>query len=477
MKKITFLLILVFMILGNILYSQSPPTPVWTKVFNPGGYNCYFRGLDINQNKLLVNGYASSGTSNSWTMRFNNINGNIEWEKNDSILSATPSYFQQVVLNNKNKVVSMIETVNNGPKYLIFRDQTSGNLLDSTQVSYSMMITNYGDSIIGLTGGNGSNAYIFDEHGNQKRTFSVIGQGETIYSRIPKICSDTLWVFGTCYNNGNKGFVQKMIITNGQILWRVNFPEIARVAGDIDYLGNSYVGFTVMDVGNTLKFQIVKLNSAGDTIWNKFNVPYSSENANKENWINDLSVNTLRNQVVLGAEIDKDSLSHTADKIGYIHIRNLNGDSLKSFKIIEFPNAKLNQVNCVEFDSNGFLYVLGRSYFQTDTTQAWLKKYDIITNIQNNGGKNLPEKYSLSQNYPNPFNPVTVIKFQVPTSKLVTLKVYDVLGKEVATLVNEKLSTGSYEIDWNASGYPSGVYFYKLSAGDFVDVKKMILVK
>ncbi|MBC8488754.1 MAG: T9SS type A sorting domain-containing protein [Bacteroidetes bacterium] len=166
-----------------------------------------------------------------------------------------------------------------------------------------------------------------------------------------------------------------------------------------------------------------------------------------ENWINDLTVNMLKKQVVLGAEIDKDSLFHTANKIGYIHIRNLaNGDSLKSFKVVEFTNAKLNQVNCVEFDSNGYLYILGRSFFQTDTTQAWLKKYDIITSIPNTGGNNLPGKCSLSQNYPNPFNPKTVIKFEVASSEVVTLKVYDVLGKEVATLVNKKLSAGSYEV-------------------------------
>ena len=89
----------------------------------------------------------------------------------------------------------------------------------------------------------------------------------------------------------------------------------------------------------------------------------------------------------------------------------------------------------------------------------------------------IPSQYSLSQNYPNPFNPSTNIKYQMPKNSFVSLKVYDVLGKEVATLVNEKLNAGNYEVDWNGSDYPSGVYIYKLVAGDFVNVKKMVLLK
>jgi hypothetical protein len=83
----------------------------------------------------------------------------------------------------------------------------------------------------------------------------------------------------------------------------------------------------------------------------------------------------------------------------------------------------------------------------------------------------------LEQNYPNPFNPVTNIMFQIPKSNFVTLKIFNILGKEVATLVNEKLNAGSYIVDWNASVYPSGVYFYRIQAGDFIETKSMVLVK
>lgn len=89
----------------------------------------------------------------------------------------------------------------------------------------------------------------------------------------------------------------------------------------------------------------------------------------------------------------------------------------------------------------------------------------------------VPDKFSLSQNYPNPFNPTTTIKFQIKDTRFVTLKVYDMMGKEVATLVNEKLKTGIYESKFNGGNLTSEIYFYKLQAGNYIETKKMILIK
>ncbi|MBE0570025.1 MAG: T9SS type A sorting domain-containing protein [Ignavibacteriaceae bacterium] len=101
----------------------------------------------------------------------------------------------------------------------------------------------------------------------------------------------------------------------------------------------------------------------------------------------------------------------------------------------------------------------------------------------------LPDRYTLMQNYPNPFNPSTKIKFTIPSviasgakqTQIVSLKVYDILGNEVATLVNEELSPGEYEVEFNASSFKhfpsSGIYFYTINAGEFVQSKKMVLLK
>ena len=97
----------------------------------------------------------------------------------------------------------------------------------------------------------------------------------------------------------------------------------------------------------------------------------------------------------------------------------------------------------------------------------------------------IPEKFELSQNYPNPFNPMTKLKFQMPNSGFAILKIYNALGSEIQTLVNQSLSPGTYEVNWDASAYPSGVYYYMIKAGDpstgsgqvFKETKKMVLIK
>jgi hypothetical protein len=88
-----------------------------------------------------------------------------------------------------------------------------------------------------------------------------------------------------------------------------------------------------------------------------------------------------------------------------------------------------------------------------------------------------PKEYSLGQNYPNPFNPSTTIEYSIPKNSVVSLKIYDMLGKEVATLTDRYQEAGTYIVNWNASHLSSGVYFYKLSAGSFIETKKMILSK
>jgi hypothetical protein len=90
---------------------------------------------------------------------------------------------------------------------------------------------------------------------------------------------------------------------------------------------------------------------------------------------------------------------------------------------------------------------------------------------------NVPEKIVLYQNYPNPFNPMTVIRFSLPRRENVTLEVFDVLGRDVAMLVNEQMEAGEHSVVFDASGLTSGVYFYRLQAGKFVSLKKMVLIR
>ena len=97
--------------------------------------------------------------------------------------------------------------------------------------------------------------------------------------------------------------------------------------------------------------------------------------------------------------------------------------------------------------------------------------------VRNFKGESIPIVYALEQNYPNPFNPATTIKYQIPEGGIVTLKIYDILGSEVTTLVDDFKNEGKYETTFDASSLASGVYLYRLKVNDFVNTKKMIFLK
>ena len=100
---------------------------------------------------------------------------------------------------------------------------------------------------------------------------------------------------------------------------------------------------------------------------------------------------------------------------------------------------------------------------------------EMITDVE--GTAELPKDFTLYQNYPNPFNPITTISFQIPSTNYITLKIFDVLGREVSTLVNEEKHAGTYEVTWSAENLPSSVYFYQLKVGIYIETKKMILLR
>ena len=107
--------------------------------------------------------------------------------------------------------------------------------------------------------------------------------------------------------------------------------------------------------------------------------------------------------------------------------------------------------------------------------------YDLVTasvtEVRPGVGRLIPILIALDQNFPNPFNPSTQINFNLAKEEYVALKVYDMLGREIATLVNGKNEPGQHSVTWNATNVPSGVYYYRLVAGTFVQTKKMVVMK
>ncbi len=194
---------------------------------------------------------------------------------------------------------------------------------------------------------------------------------------------------------------------------------------------------------------------------NEFQINSGSQN-NFGIWIfGDLSNNILeywfRDSDSNNVEIEVDTINWTGWKFKEVNIGSIINPKFHSIVIVQ---SKLGE--------NG-----GEIYF--DDAQS-----DVITGLNENINS-IPNKFVLYQNYPNPFNPATVIKYSLPVSRqefqTVQLKVYDILGREVATLVNKKQKLGNFEVTFDASNLSSGVYYYQLKVGNFIQTKKMILLK
>jgi len=160
-----------------------------------------------------------------------------------------------------------------------------------------------------------------------------------------------------------------------------------------------------------------------------------------------------------------------------VHYYQFSDNQLYSFDLSEYFNDTFLTYYLVK-QSKKYIIIEALS----DITQEKVGTYlfnlnDIITGIENGTRSEIPLQFVLEQNFPNPFNPATKIIFSIPARINVKLDIYDILGRRVTSLVNKELSAGKHSISFNASEFASGVYFYKLEAGSFLQTKKMVLIK
>jgi hypothetical protein len=202
-------------------------------------------------------------------------------------------------------------------------------------------------------------------------------------------------------------------------------------------------------------------------------------------WNVDLSLG-LANQEVDFTSCSSDSLTAGGGYFIAAYV-DINGDSVTvrrgilgamgnvQHKKNSNPSTSVLAPSCAIYKTGSDKYS-AFTYAGNGPANVYYNMESLVTGIQTTGN-NTPEYFSLSQNYPNPFNPVTNIEFTLPKASFVRLVVYDILGREVAALLNQNLIAGTYRTDWDASNYTSGVYFYKLEAENFTDTKKLILLK
>ncbi|GEM_PF-280011 len=279
--------------------------------------------------------------------------------------------------------------------------------------------------------------------------------------------------------------------------------------GKIAYTQNSGLNWTIVDLNSNA--DIITSANITESYWaaSTLGQIYFSSNSGSSWILQNSGISTAINSIYF---YDSQN-GYTAGSNGTIlHSSNggqnwnllssLSGTNFKSVKFINFntgwvvaengiirktTNSGLNwgyQISSVSANLNSV-------YFLSSTLGFIASDSSIVLRSSNSGGiltgsqsisSHIPSQFSLSQNYPNPFNPVTKIKFDLPafvetTRWVVSLKIHDILGREVAVLVNEQLRPGSYEVDWDASAFPSGVYFYSITSGSFKETRKMVLLK
>jgi hypothetical protein len=245
----------------------------------------------------------------------------------------------------------------------------------------------------------------------------------------------------------------------------------------VDGSGNVYVTGESRGSGTAQDYATIKYNSSGVQQWvQRYNGP-----GNDHDEATSLAVDGSGNVYVTG-ESRSGTTSSTTD---YATIKYNSSGVQQWVQRYNGPGNNSDYALSLAVDGSGNVCVTGTSVGSgTDYDYATIK-YSLpvgITPISNQ----IPESFQLEQNYPNPFNPVTKIKFDLPQFPLnkggerglfVRLLIYDILGREIETLVNQHLHAGAYEVSWDADNFPSGVYYYELSAGEFRQTNKMVLVK
>ena len=480
----------------TIINYDSKGRTKWTKIYNgPGNSTDNINSACIDdQNNSYVTGFTSDTSllSNLTTAKFDS-SGNMIWIKEYRNSVFSNGYGVDITLDhNGNVFVCGAARVISTGNYtsVILKYSSGGNLLGSfitdssaamENIPVKIKITN-SDKII-LAG-----------------TSENLSGGRDMFVSL---LNDLTGIFRTVMINGSANQDDEMtdLITDNE--------------------NNIYICGSIRNISSSVDYYYAKLDSAGNTVWNGV-------------------FNGIGNDIDIPSKIFYDS-SHNIFITGYSRNSNFTGSedmltlkisasgNLIWSKVFNGPENGIDQGFSIVTDIEGNVYVGGGSdrkindliymliKYDPNGDLLWTKNYfssiiseDFIYDISLDNGNNIfvtgisigqgssfdfatikysqttgilhvsdivPENFSLYQNYPNPFNPSTNLEFGISKPEFVSLRVYDLLGNEIVTLVNEALPSGSYKIKFDGSGLSSGIYFYKMNAGEFTSIKKMIFLK
>jgi len=397
---------------------------MWTKTFGGAGFD--FGGFDVRQTSdggyILVGVTWSSGSGGSdvYLVR-TDCNGDTIWTKTFGGI--------------ENEIGHSVQQTSNGGYILVGVTWSSGS--GGSDV-YLVRTDCNGDTIWTKTFGGGQGDFGTSVYQTVNGGYIIVGSTESfgagnwdVWLIRTNVDGDTLWTRTYGGSQRDVGTSVQQTTDGGYI-----------IVGSTDSFGGRE------------DFWLIKTDSNGDTLWTK---TFVGEGA---------------------------SVQQTSDG-GYILVgtsgvyfvrTDCNGDTIWTKRLSGSERDEGHSVR--QTTDGGYIAVGSTKSFGAGNWDVWLIKLEpdspsVIENYDNL----IPSNFSICQNYPNPFNPSTKIRYSIPQSSNVVIKVFDVLGNEIETLVNEEKPKGIYEITWYAERLPSGIYFYQLQTDEFIETKKMILLK
>ena len=491
-----YLIALFFIVLKNI--SAQNLQVIWEKTYDAGEFESPSKVITTNDTSMLVCGNKISeqnGFSDILLIK-TDTSGNVLWQKTyggDKDDRAVSIYQTN---DNSYLIVGYTNSFKNDENdydiYLLKLTKDGDTLwtksvgTDSTlEYAYSSILTS--DNNILVVGLKTSIMYIntdillikMDLNGNVIWEKTYGGEGAEIGEYALETDDKGFLITGetSSYGPAIPFFTNIYLVrtdANGDSLW-------TRYYGNVwyDYSrsivktnDNSYIvsGSYATNGEEVSDFSVLKVQDNGDTAWTRLYGADGNEYCYG-------SINTEDNGSILIGTTNSAVLGSVGSYDIYLVNINTNGDTIwtQTVGTSEYESAK-GMVKTS--DGNYIIYGSRKPFAISNASDILLVKVNLngISGITEYINSSQPD-FKLEQNYPNPFNPVTKIRYSIPKSNLVTLKVYDVLGKEVSTLVDQYLLAGEYEVKFDASNLPSGVYIYKLSSGNYIKAKKLILLK
>jgi uncharacterized delta-60 repeat protein len=465
---------------GTIKYNSSGDEQ-WVRLFNgPFSSDDYGRDITVDDSG---NVYVTGETANSpyydcFTIKYNS-NGDSLWT---AIRSQAKGKRIKIDTHGFIYVVGYT-SINSLEDVLIIKYNSSGSKLWEKTFDGSNFGPDFGRSVDIDTAGNVYVAAVVRDSAGIIALFKYSSAGDLLFTKFYKTLNPPNFDDAQDIAVDDSGYIYICGSTGSQLINRPVFSVIKyNQNGSIAWIDkvesdstgdawrmkkkNGYIyvtGYSAFSATNN-DYVTAKYNSSG-RLWAVY-----YDKASRSDKASDLAVDDNGNTFVTGGSVDQNNFWEDLTTIKY------DPDGNQEWVARYNDSANLLDYGYgITLDNNGDVIVCGQT--TTNNIPNYITiKYSNITGVSEPTSSS-PDKYELFQNYPNPFNPSTTLSFEISLSSFVSLKVYDVLGREVATLVNQEKPAGRYSVNFDASKLSSGVYFYKIKVRSFVLVKRMLFLK